>query len=279
MNIRFDDRLKAIQEERNSRLCVGIDPDEDKLPKDYPWTPRGLFRFARNIIDATAEFACIFKFNKGFFAACGAEDALELLVDYVEDKHGLPSIGDGKNNDIANSAKMYAREMFERYNFRAATVNAYLGTDSLKPWLAWGPDRAIFCLCHTSNPGAVAFQEQELASGRKVFVDVAAMATGTETPETARVGLVMGATFPDQIAELNGVIPVTTPLLLPGIGKQEGELLATIRNCGQHLFVVNSSRGVIHVSQEMDYAAKAAAAARKQRDQINEALDQLAAAA
>lgn len=270
--ISFTDRLLAIQQERNTRLCVGIDPDPEKLPKGYEWTRRCLFRFGRNIVDATAEFACAFKPNKGFWTAVGAEDALDLLVDYIHDKHGLLVLGDGKNGDIANSAKMYAREMFLRYNMDAATVNAYLGDDTLDPWLSFGPGRGIFVLCHTSNKGAGRLQELMLASGPSVFVEVARMVTGRVTPETACIGLVMGATFPEQIGELHGVIPSNTPLLIPGIGKQEGELRKTIQNCRRYPFIINSSSGIIHASQEMDFAAKAARAAQKQRDEINDAL-------
>lgn len=278
MYISYTDHLLTIQRQKQTRLCVGIDPDPDKLPKGYTWTPRCLFRFARNIIEATAEYACCFKPNQGFWAACGAEAALELLIDTIHDQYNMPVTLDGKRGDIANSAKMYAREMFERYNADAATINAYLGADTLEPWLGSGPSRAVYCLCHTSNKGAGQLQEQALESGRKVFVEMAAITTAMATTETACVGLVMGATFPDQILDLNGVVPVSTPLLIPGIGKQEGELLKTLRNCHQYPFVINSSGAIIHASQEMDFAAKAARVARKTRDEINEALRQLAEA-
>ena len=277
MIISFTDRLLALQQERQSRLCVGIDPDPQKLPKGYEWTPRNLFRFGRNIVEATAEFACCFKPNQGFWAACGAEAALDLLIDLIHDKFGLLAILDSKRGDIANSAKMYAQEMFERYNADAATVNAYLGDDTLGPWLTWGPARAIFCLCHTSNKGAGKLQEQKLESGRQVFVEMGQMTTSGVSAETACVGLVMGATFPEQIKDLDGIVPPNTPLLIPGIGKQQGELLETLRNCQRYPFVINSSGAIIHASGEMDFAAKAAQAARKLRDEINQALASLAA--
>jgi orotidine-5'-phosphate decarboxylase len=239
------------------------------------------FNFAWQIVQATAESACIFKPNLGFWAANGAEDELADLIEWIHSEHGLPVILDAKYGDIGNTAKQYARAAFERFGADAVTINPYLGPDTLQPWLEWGPEHAIIVLAHTSNPGAAKFQERILApgpdealqpGGRELFIEVAKESTAVETCESAKVGLVMGATFPEQLVKLTGSIPPIAPLLIPGIGKQEGALKETVDNAKVHPFVINSSRGIIHASQKADFAEVAAAKAQELRDQINLAL-------
>nr|AQS29952.1 hypothetical protein [uncultured bacterium] len=281
----FLDKLRETQNRNNSRVCVGLDPDPEKLPVCFKTIQDSLLEFGMRIVDATAKYACIFKPNQAFWAHVGAEDELAELIHYIYDRFGLPVILDAKRGDIGNTARFYAKEAFERYGADACTINAYLGTDTLEPWLGSGNDKAIFVLCHTTNPGAGEFQEQLLEYNRRpLFVELAKAATdrglvnSQEHPETAiTVGLVMAATFPEQLVALHDVIPDATPLLIPGIGKQKGELESTLKNAQRYPFVINSSGAIIHASRGSDFAAVAAQKAKALRDQINEALASLAA--
>ena len=279
MSETFLEKLLQIQTERKSRVCVGMDPDIDKLPgRIYDSAPSAgdipgrILEFSTKILEAVAKSANIIKPNQAFWAAHGAEDQLATFIDRVHD-HGLLVILDAKRGDIGNSAKWYAIECFERYGADAVTVNAYLGSDTLAPWLAHGPEKAIFVLCHTSNPGAAEFQEQKLKSGNPLFIDLAKKVTALQTPETACVGLVMGATFPEQIKMLTdaGVLSVS-PLLIPGIGMQGGNLEATLRNACRFPFVVNSSSGIIHSSQSSDCFLVAGEKSEELRKGINDGL-------
>jgi len=277
----FVERLLAVQQRNNSRVCVGLDPDIDKMPRGrgggifgHGPTKRRVHDFALRIVEVTAPYACIFKPNAAFWVALGAEEELAMVIDFIHSE-GLPVILDAKRGDIGNTARLYAHECFVRHNADAVTVNAYLGTDTLAPWLEHGPGRGIFVLSHTSNPGAGEFQEKTLdgEDPQPLFIEVARKATGCQTSETACVGLVMGATFPDQLGMLaQAGIPETTPLLIPGVGKQEGALAETLAHARRYPFVVNSSRGIIHASQGRNFAEVAAQKAQELRDQINAAL-------
>ncbi len=270
----FIDRLLEAQREKCSHLCIGFDPDLEKMPKRLRGTPRGHLEFSKRVLDAVAQYACIIKPNHAFWACIGAEDYLRELIRYAHDRHGLLVILDGKRGDIGNTAKFYAMECFDRYHADAATVNAYLGCDTLEPWLAWGPSKAIFALCHTSNKGAGDFQDLEVSPGlssavnTKLYLHLARKVTSMAKPDTATVGLVAGATFPRQISSLDGNFSHEVPYLIPGIGKQGGDLAETIKNIGNHPFVVNSSSGIIHASQEDDFAQAAAREAEILRNQI-----------
>ncbi|OGY44782.1 MAG: orotidine 5'-phosphate decarboxylase [Candidatus Buchananbacteria bacterium RIFCSPHIGHO2_01_FULL_39_14] len=273
MSESFEQRLREIQHERQSHVCIGIDPDDEKWPEGVDYSPGGLLNFATRIVEATAKFACVFKPNLGFWAAIGAENELAKLIRFIKHEHGLPVILDAKYGDIGRTAEKYARAAFERYGADAVTVNAYLGTDTLVPFLKWGPKHAILVLSHTSNEGAREFQEaQPHPFNVGLFVIIAAAATKLKTPETAAVGIVMGATFPDQLKELDGNVPDDCLMLIPGIGTQKGDLKKTLTNAGKYLYVINSSSGIIHASRGRDFAEVAAKKAEELRDQINKAL-------
>jgi len=280
----FRESLLEVQQQNSSHVCIGLDPDVKLMPKGRTGQVIGhgslamrLQDFALEIVAATAKFACIFKPNAAFWAAHGAERELANVIDFILSK-GLPVILDAKRGDIDNTARLYAQECFQRYGASAVTVNAYLGTDTLKPWLEYGPEKGIFVLCHTSNPGADEFQERVLTSfttadSHQLFIEVAKKATARQTDATACVGLVMGATFPVQLGALvNAGIPETTPLLIPGIGKQAGALEETLGYARKFPFVVNSSRAIIHASQDRNFAEVAAQKAMELRDQINKVL-------
>ena len=277
----FMEQLLRRQQEVASHVCAGVDPDTKKMPRGRtggvighgPITKR-LLDFSLGYLWSVKDQSCIVKPNLAFWSCEGAENALAALI-YHAHHHGLQVILDAKYGDIGNTAQYYAQTAFDRYGADAVTVNAYLGTDTLEPWLDYGPDKCIYVLCHTSNRGAAEFQEQRLTpSERQLFVHLAARATAKQKSSCTQIGLVMGATFPDQLALLDGVVPFeTTPLLIPGVGSQKGDLVATVAHARRYLFVINSSSGLMHASQKSsDCAEVAGQKADDLRQQINKAL-------
>jgi len=272
--------LKESIKQQGSHVCVGLDPDVSKMPKLEGTLPEQLLEFSSAIVDATASpnHACIYKANFAFWLACGAEKELTQLVSFIQSERCLPVILDAKFGDIGNTAVKYAKAAFERFTASGLTVNPYLGPGTLQPYLDYGPTKAIFVLSHTSNLDAAIFQEKCYCSttSEPLFVKVAREAVALRTENTASVGLVMGATFPQQIGEFENWIedwnPSAIPLLLPGIGKQEGDLEATVALASRYPFVVNSSRGIIHASSEADFAKVAGQKAKELCDDINKAL-------
>lgn len=279
--VSFLDRLREIQDKHQTRVCVGLDPDLDKLPPLRGSVREQLIRFASDIVEQTASYACCYKPNLAFWQSCEAEPELMKVISFIQSEVCLPVILDGKWGDIGNTAKKYAEAAFGRFGADAVTLNTYLGTDTLAPWLDWGPTKGLYVLSHTSNKGAAKFQEDCVStSGKPLFVYLAHEVAALQTEENARIGFVMGATFPGQISFLGLDNPIwqpsEIPLLIPGIGSQGGELLETVRYAKCYPFVVNSSRGIIHASREGDFASVAGERARELRDQINEALEQAA---
>lgn len=287
----FTERLLQIQQEKNTRLCVGLDIDTEKLPLGFGRGASGseaLLLFGREIVDATQESACIFKINHAFFASLGAEDELAELIQNIHHQYGIPVILDGKRGDIGNTGKKYAQEAFDRFGADACTFNPYLGPETIDPFLTYGENHAVFALCHTSNPDAAEFQELSVKTpegempfyiwvARRIIArrqEIAEKMKKENKGEPAEVGLVTGATFPIQIRNLAKMVPEKTWLLIPGIGKQEGALEETVHNVreGKFNFVINVSRAVIHASQKADFAVVAAEKARQFRDQINQTL-------
>ncbi len=271
MPTKFVERLQMIQQQQGSWVCVGIDPDPEKLPFNIPATPEGFLNFSRQIVEATAPFVCIFKPNQGFWAAIGAEEELAQLIHYIQEKYGLLVILDAKRNDIGNSAKMYAMEAFGRYGADAVTVNPYLGTDGVVPFTEH-VYRGVFILCRTSNKSAVEFQGQKVMlpdAPSPLYLKVAGEAVKWNQGFD-NVGLVVGATYPGELQEVRSIVGPAMPILIPGIGKQGGDLEKTLAANGRGLAVVNSSREIIYASREEDFAAAAARKAQELRDQINQ---------
>ncbi|KAA0219033.1 MAG: orotidine-5'-phosphate decarboxylase [Lautropia sp.] len=260
--------LQAAWDRADSMLCVGLDPDPSRLPAHLAGRSDAILSFCREIVDATAEFACAFKPQIAYFAAARAEEQLEDLVAHIRHAHpGKPVILDVKRGDIGATAEQYAREAFERYRADAATVNPYMGFDSLEPWLAWR-DRGVILLCRTSNPGGSDLQALEVG-GERLFERVARLAAGPWNT-SGQLGLVVGATYPAELARVRAIAG-DLPLLVPGIGAQGGDIEATVRAGGRRM-IVNSSRAILYASRAEDFAAAAAAVARATRDALREAL-------
>ncbi|HLT27815.1 MAG TPA: orotidine-5'-phosphate decarboxylase [Zeimonas sp.] len=259
--------LEAAWRDADSMLCVGLDPDPTRFPASLRDRPDAILEFCRAIVDATAQYACAFKPQIAYFAAARAEEALEALIAHIHDAHpGKPVVLDAKRGDIGATAERYAIEAFERYRADAVTVNPYMGFDSLEPWLAWR-DRGVLLLCRTSNPGGSDLQALDVG-GEKLYERVARLAA-TEWNTSGQMGLVVGATFPAELArvrELAGGLP----LLVPGIGAQGGDVEATVRAGGRRM-LVNSSRAILYASGGEDFAQAAARVARETRDALRAA--------
>ena len=263
----FIEKLTQAAQKNDSLVCIGLDPDPALMPDRVT-----VAEFNKEIIDATSDLVCAYKPNLAFYEVLGIEGikALEQTIAHVP-AH-IPVIGDAKRGDIGNTAKAYAKSLFSTFNFDAATVNPYLGFDSLEPFLQYR-DRGVFILCRTSNAGAVDFQALDFdadGSHRPLFEIVAQKASEWNT--YGNIGLVIGATYPDELRLIRESHP-DMPLLIPGVGAQGGELSLAVRygvdSQGQKA-IINSSRQIIYASREKDFARAARRAAAGLRDQINQ---------
>ena len=269
----FTEMLAAAWQKNNSLLCVGLDPDPAKFPAHLKGRAQGdnspIFEFCAAIVDATADLACAFKPQIAYFAARRAEDQLEALIAHIHEKHpGIPVILDAKRGDIGSTAEQYAVEAFERFRADAVTVNPYMGRDSVEPWLAW-PDKGVILLCRTSNPGGSDLQFLDVG-GEKLYERVARLAA-KDWNSSGQIGLVVGATFPAEIARVREIVG-DLPLLVPGIGAQGGDIEATVK-AGQTAdgsgLMINSSRAILYAGRDENFAAAARRVAEETRDAIN----------
>lgn len=228
-----------------------------------------IFEFNKAIVDATADLVCAFKPQIAYYSAFGLEEQLQLTMRYIVEAHPqLILILDAKRADIGPTSAMYATEAFDRYGADAVTVNPYLGYDSLEPFLQ-RRDKGVFALCRTSNPGAVDFQDLPV-EGKKLYIVVARKAVDVWN-KNGNLGLVVGATYPDELKEIRKIAPAL-PFLVPGVGAQGGDLQAAVINGlderGQGL-LINVSRAVIYASQEKDFAQAARRVAQQLKNDIN----------
>lgn len=254
----FYNLLQERWQETNSMICVGLDPDPDRFPEFIMEQEHPIFTFCQAIIDATQSWVCAFKPQIAHFSALGAEDELEMVVDYLKEFYpDIPVILDAKRGDIGSTAEKYAMEAFERYGTDAVTLNPYLGPDSLAPYLKYD-DKGLFVLCHTSNPGAGTFQNLKV-EGKPLYMHVADMCMALNTDD--QLGLVVGATQIDVIKAVRERVG-NMPLLVPGVGAQGGDLKAVIeagRDANGFGLLINASRSVLYASQGNDFAKAAQA--------------------
>jgi len=261
--VTFTERLRGAWDHTSSLLCVGLDPDPARLPAGLAARPDGIFEFCRAIVDATAGIACAYKPQIAYFAAARAEDQLEALCIHIRttQPHALLVL-DAKRGDIGPTAEQYAAEAFVRYGAHAVTVNPYLGTDAVSPFLEHR-DKGIFVLCRTSNPGGADLQELRVDDA-PLYLRVARLVT-ERWNEHDQCGLVVGATYPNELAVVREVAG-EVPFLVPGIGAQGGDPTETVRRGatpdGRGL-LVSSSRAILYASAGDDYAVAAAAVARQ----------------
>ncbi len=271
--MRFTDTLAAATARNGSMLCVGLDPEPAKFPGAWKNDPARIADFCTGIVDATKDLVCAYKPQVAYFAAQRAEDQLERLLAHVRRvAPGVPVILDAKRGDIGSTAEQYAREAFERYQADAVTLSPFMGFDSIEPFLRWD-GRGVILLCRTSNAGGSDLQAQRLASGDLLYEHIARLAAGAWN-RSGQLGLVVGATFPEEIARVRELAP-TLPLLIPGVGAQGGDAAATVRagwRAGGPI-VVNSSRAVLYASSGEDFAAAARRVALATRDALQRARD------
>ena len=273
----FIESLNAAWIKNNSLLCVGLDPDPAKFPAHLKSRPEAIFEFCARIADATADLVCCFKPQIAYFAAQRAENQLEALIAHIHAKHpGIPVILDAKRGDIGSTAEQYAVEIFERYQADAITVNPYMGRDSVEPYLAY-PDKGVILLCRTSNPGGsdLQFLNVGMADQPEKLYERVARLVAREWNANGQCALVVGATFPGEIARVREIVG-DLPLLVPGIGAQGGDVQATVQagrtasGCG---LMINSSRAILYAGiaddTESGFADAARRVALETRDTIN----------
>jgi orotidine-5'-phosphate decarboxylase len=283
----FLEQLHSAEQRNQSLLCVGLDPEPTKFPEGLRDDASRIFDFCAHIVDATADLVIAFKPQIAYFAAHRAEAQLERLVAHIRAvAPGIPVILDAKRGDIGSTAEQYAKEAFERYGADCVTLSPFMGFDSLQPYLRYH-GKGAFVLCRTSNPGGDDLQNQQLAdlSGRPTLYEHIASLVQGPWNTNGQLGLVVGATYPAEIERVRKVAP-TVPLLIPGVGAQGGDAVATVRAgyrsaAGQTTapIVVNSSRAVLYASSSADFAQAARAVALTTRDVLHAARVQSAAPA
>ena len=278
MNLRsnsFNQQLQSAWASQGSMLCIGFDPDPKRLPLSLQGKPEGIFEFCRDIADATADLVCAFKPQFAYFASQRAEAQLEKLIRHLKDKYPqIPVILDSKRGDIGSTADHYALEAFERYGADAITVNPYMGFDTIEPYLKHA-GKGVIVLCRTSNPGGSDLQFLNISpKGEPLYLHIAKLAA-TQWNSSGQIGLVVGATFPEEISKVRAIVG-EMPLLIPGIGAQGGDIEATVKagsipgKPGAGM-IINSSRAILYASSGNDFALAARNVAQSTRDALRAA--------
>ncbi len=272
MSQSFVDLLRHRWQHADSMLCVGLDPDIARLPIHLRHRPRAMFEFCAAIVDATADLVCAFKPQIAYFAAARADDQLEALIKHIHVQHpGIPVILDGKRGDIGSTAELYAREAFERYGADAVTLSPYMGQDSVAPFIDYADGKkGVIVLCRTSNAGGSDLQFLDVG-GRRLYEVVAEMVASIWNTR-GNCALVVGATFPQEIARVRAIVG-GMPLLVPGIGAQGGNIEATVK-AGQTEsgggLIINSARAILYAGSGEAFADAARNVAIETRDAINQ---------
>lgn len=266
----FRARLDARIAASNSLVCVGLDPVADKLPEGFGRSTDDVVAFCTALVAATHEYAAAYKPNLAFYMALGLDglDALKRVIDAIPDD--IPVILDGKMNDMGETARAYARAVFDVLDVDALTVAPYLGEDGLEPYLA-REGRGVIVLVKTSNPGSGDLQDLELTSGDPLYLHVAGRCREWHEAYPADVGMVVGATYPDQLAAVRQRCPDQI-ILLPGLGAQGGDTAASVRagiDANGAGLLCSASRSIMYADSGTGFAKAAANAARDLRDEIN----------
>ncbi len=275
----FLEQLQGAERQNGSLLCVGLDPEPGKFPASMKGDASKIYDFCAQIVDATADLAISFKPQIAYFAAHRAENQLEKLMAHMRrTAPHVPVILDAKRGDIGATAEQYAIEAFERYGADAVTLSPFMGFDSVQPYLKHH-GKGAFLLCRTSNPGGDDLQNQRLASvdGQPLLYEhIAKLAQGPWNVN-GQLGLVVGATYPAEIERVRSLAP-TLPLLIPGVGAQGGDAVATIKagyrqsnGATTGAVIVSSSRAILYASSGDDFVKAARNEAMRTRDALRAA--------
>ena len=268
--MKFSQMLSSCWEKNDSLLCIGLDPTPARFPEKFKTSSRPIFDFCAEIIDATADLVCAFKPQIAYFSSSSAEQELIDIIDWIHTNHpGIPVILDAKRGDIGSTAAHYAKEVFERFKADCVTLSPYMGKDSVEPYLEY-VEKGEFVLCRTSNKGGDDFQMLDIG-GVPLYIKVAEKVA--EWDINCQMGLVIGATYPEELKKARATVPELT-FLVPGIGAQGGDINAAVKagmNKDKTGLVINSSRAILYASKEADFAEKARAEALRTRDAINKA--------
>ena len=299
----FTDQLQAAERRADSMLCVGLDPEPARFQGAWRGDASRIFDFCAAIVDATHDLVSAFKPQIAYFAAHRAEHQLERLIAHIKRvAPAVPVILDAKRGDIGATAAMYAVEAFERYQADALTLSPFMGFDSIEPYFKY-EGKGLILLCRTSNPGGSDLQAQRLVGGTAAGPEVGGSATAADAAScsqpgdrlfehiarlaagpwnrSGQLGLVVGATFPAEIARVRALAP-SLPLLIPGVGAQGGDAQATVQAGwrgsvlpgaahGSGTIIVNSARAVLYASAGADFASAARAVADSTRRLLNAA--------
>ena len=275
----FIQQLHQAERLNDSLLCVGLDPEPARFPGAWKGDASRIYDFCAAIVDATKDLAIAFKPQIAYFAAHRAEAQLEQLMAHIKRvAPKVPVILDAKRGDIGSTAEQYAREAFERYQADAVTLSPFMGFDSIEPYLRY-PDKGAILLCRTSNPGGDDWQNQRLADvpGQPKLYEHLARLAQTDWNRNGQLGLVVGATYPGEIARVRELAP-SLPLLIPGVGAQGGDAVATVKagwrgtaEATSGPVIVSSSRAVLYASAGEDFAAAARRVALQTRETLNRA--------
>ncbi len=267
----FRAMYEAASRANRSLLCIGLDPDESRLPPGVP-----VARYLQQVVEATADIACCFKPNAAFFEQRGEAGWRDLRATIDAVPRDVPVLLDAKRGDVGSTASAYARAVFEVLGADAVTLNPWGGSDAVEPFLSYG-EKHSFIWCRSSNPGGVELQDALLADGRPLYERVASLAVGWNT--RGNVGLVAGATYPEQAARLRALAPDLL-LLLPGVGAQQGGVSEAVRagtDADGGGILVAASRSVLYAGEAAGardlagHVAAARAAAASLRDEIEAA--------
>ena len=263
----FVKKLSSVQQKSNSLLCIGLDPDITKIPVFLRKLRIPQYEFNRRIIDATHDLVCAYKLNIAFYESPGEQgwNSIRRTVEYIP--NNIIIIGDGKRGDIGSTAEQQAKALYDVWGFTATTVQPYMGEDSVQPFIQ-KPKHGTFILAVTSNKGSKDFQRLR-ANGKPLYEHVVKSAKKWNTKKN--IGLVVGATNLDELRRVRSLAP-DMPILIPGIGAQGGDLVATVRyGCDRsgNLAIINIGRNIIYASKGKDFAGAARKAAMQYRDKMN----------
>jgi len=267
--MKFRDKLHTIIKKNNSLLCVGLDPDVEKLPQHLLSDPDPIFAFNKAVIDATHDLVCVYKPNIAFYEAEGIEGltSLKKTIEYIKSTHpDIPIVLDAKRGDIGNTADRYAKAVFSYWDADAVTVFPNLGLDALKPFFAY-EDKMTIVLIKTSNPDSGMFQDLQV-NGKPYHLQMAEIIKGWEYDN---IGIFVGATYPKELQDVRKIFPDHI-FLVAGIGAQGGSIEETVKagvdSKGAGI-MINASRSTLYKSTDEDFAEKARGEAVKLKDEIN----------